>query len=57
LSFEKILNVDVMVLFIETARENWAFASGVQYYVDSECSYLMRKSNQLAVNGDDLKAY
>ena len=25
---------DVMVLFVETARENWAFASGVQYYVD-----------------------
>ena len=27
---------DVMVLFIETARENWAFASGVQYYVEAE---------------------
>ena len=27
---------DVMVLFIETARENWAFASGVQYYVGTE---------------------
>lgn len=27
---------DVMVLFIETARENWAFANGVQYYVESE---------------------
>ena len=26
---------DVMVLFIETARENWAFASGVQYYVEN----------------------
>ncbi len=26
---------DIMVLFIETARENWAFASGVQYYMDS----------------------
>jgi len=25
---------DVMDLFIETARENWAFASGVQYYVE-----------------------
>ena len=24
---------DVMVLFIETARENWAFAGGVQYYI------------------------
>ncbi len=29
---------DVMVLFIETARENWAFASGVQYYVEAEGS-------------------
>jgi len=29
---------DVMVLFIETARENWAFANGVQYYVESEGS-------------------
>ena len=27
---------DVMVLFIETARENWAFASGIQYYVGTE---------------------
>ena len=27
---------DVMVLFVETARENWAFASGVQYYVKTE---------------------
>ena len=27
---------DVMVLFVETARENWAFASGVQYYVETE---------------------
>ena len=27
---------DVMVLFIETARENWAFAGGVQYYVEAE---------------------
>jgi len=25
---------DVMVLIVETARENWAFAGGVQYYVD-----------------------
>ena len=29
---------DVMVLFIETARENWAFASGVQYYVETQGS-------------------
>ncbi len=29
---------DVMVLLIETARENWAFASGVQYYVEAEDS-------------------
>jgi len=29
---------DVMVLFVETARENWAFASGVQYYVETEDS-------------------
>ena len=29
---------DVMVLFIETSRENWAFASGVQYYVETEGS-------------------
>ena len=29
---------DVMVLFIETARENWAFASGIQYYVETEDS-------------------
>lgn len=27
---------DVMVLFIETARENWAFASGIQYYAGTE---------------------
>ena len=27
---------DVMVLFNETARENWAFASGIQYYVEKE---------------------
>ena len=27
---------DVMVLFIETAQENWAFASGVQFYVETE---------------------
>jgi hypothetical protein len=27
-----------MVLFIETARENWAFASGTQYYVETEDS-------------------
>jgi hypothetical protein len=27
---------DIMVLFIETARENWAFANGVQYYVETE---------------------
>ena len=25
---------DVMVLIVETARENWAFASGVQYYLN-----------------------
>ncbi len=31
-----IASHDVMVLFIETARENWAFAGGVQYYVESE---------------------
>ena len=30
-----ILPHDVMVLFIETARENWAFASGIQYYVET----------------------
>lgn len=29
---------DVMVLFVETARENWAFAGGVQYYVETEKS-------------------
>ncbi|MGD9174048.1 MAG: tautomerase family protein [Desulfobacterales bacterium] len=23
---------DVIVLFVETARENWAFAGGIQYY-------------------------
>ena len=27
---------DVMVLFVETARENWAFAGGVQHYVEAE---------------------
>jgi phenylpyruvate tautomerase PptA (4-oxalocrotonate tautomerase family) len=27
---------DVMVLFVETARENWAFAGGIQYYVEKE---------------------
>lgn len=27
---------DVMVVFVETARENWAFASGVQTYVVAE---------------------
>jgi len=27
---------DVMVVFIETARENWAFSGGVQYYVETE---------------------
>jgi phenylpyruvate tautomerase PptA (4-oxalocrotonate tautomerase family) len=27
---------NVMVLFIETARENWAFASGNQFYVKTE---------------------
>ena len=27
---------DVMVLFIETARENWAFAGGIQYYAETE---------------------
>ena len=31
-----ILPHDVMVLFIETARENWAFAGGTQYYVEVE---------------------
>jgi len=29
---------DIMVLFIETARENWAFASGTQYYLETEGS-------------------
>ena len=29
---------DVMVLFIETARENWAFAGGTQYYVETDDS-------------------
>ena len=29
---------DVMVLFIETARENWAFANGIQYYVETDDS-------------------
>jgi phenylpyruvate tautomerase PptA (4-oxalocrotonate tautomerase family) len=29
---------DVMVIFIETARENWAFSGGVQYYVETEDS-------------------
>ena len=29
---------DIMVLFVETARENWAFANGVQYYVETEDS-------------------
>ena len=29
---------DIMVVFIETARENWAFAGGIQYYVESEDS-------------------
>jgi hypothetical protein len=27
---------DVMVLFVETARENRAFAGGVPYYVETE---------------------
>jgi hypothetical protein len=27
---------DVMVLFVETARENWAFSHGIQYYVETE---------------------
>jgi len=27
---------DVMILFTETARENWAFASGYQYYVETK---------------------
>ena len=27
---------NIMVLFIETARENWAFAGGVQYYLKDE---------------------
>ena len=31
-----ILPHDVMVLFIETARENWAFSGGTQYYVEIE---------------------
>jgi len=26
---------DVMILIVETARENWAFAGGVQYYVNN----------------------
>ena len=26
---------DVMVLFIETARENWACANGIKYYVET----------------------
>ena len=34
---------DVMVLFVETARENWAFASGVQYYVETEGSKMEKK--------------
>jgi phenylpyruvate tautomerase PptA (4-oxalocrotonate tautomerase family) len=29
---------DIMVLFIETARENWAFAGGTQYYVETDDS-------------------
>ena len=29
---------DIMVLFVETARENWAFAGGIQYYVETEDS-------------------
>jgi len=29
---------DIMVVFIETARENWAFAGGIQYYVEDEDS-------------------
>ncbi len=33
-----IASHDVMVLFRETARENWAFASGIQYYVETEDS-------------------
>ena len=27
---------DVMVLFVETARENWAFSDGIQYYVETQ---------------------
>ncbi|MGD9197898.1 MAG: tautomerase family protein, partial [Desulfobacterales bacterium] len=27
---------DVMVLNVETARENWAFSHGIQYYVETE---------------------
>jgi hypothetical protein len=27
---------DVMVLFVETARENWAFSDGIQYYVETD---------------------
>ncbi|MGB5749314.1 MAG: tautomerase family protein [Desulfobacterales bacterium] len=30
---------DVMVLFIETARENWAFTGGIQYYVETDHSH------------------
>jgi phenylpyruvate tautomerase PptA (4-oxalocrotonate tautomerase family) len=29
---------DIMVVFIETARENWAFAGGIQHYVEDEDS-------------------
>ena len=29
---------DIMVVFIETALENWAFAGGIQYYVEGEDS-------------------
>ena len=29
---------NIMVLFVETARENWAFAGGIQYYVEAEDS-------------------
>ncbi len=27
---------DVMILFMETERENWAFAGGLQYYVETQ---------------------
>ena len=27
---------DVMMLFVESARENWAFAGGIQHYVETK---------------------